>query len=198
MPVSPGATVITRRNLPHWRRDGAVYWVTFRLADSLPQTKLAQLYAEKEAWFRLHPKPWTSAQLHDWDRRVRQQIEAWLDAGYGSQVLALPDVRATLINCLLRFEGERHALHAAVIMPNHVHALMQPLHGESLAPLLKGIKGASARTINRQLARQGALWMDESYDHIVRGETEFTHFTRYIRENPLKAKLGNDQYWLYP
>ena len=31
------------RNLPHWRQDGATYFVTYRLADSLPQCKVDEL-----------------------------------------------------------------------------------------------------------------------------------------------------------
>jgi putative transposase len=38
------------RHLPHWRQDGATYFVTFRLADSLPQTKLDELRRIKEDW----------------------------------------------------------------------------------------------------------------------------------------------------
>lgn len=65
MPVSLSLTHVTRRNLPHWRREGAVYWVTFRLADSLPQNKLAQLRIEKKAWLQENPEPWTIEQQHD-------------------------------------------------------------------------------------------------------------------------------------
>ena len=39
-----------QRHLPHWRQDGATYFVTFRLADSLPQSKLDELKALKAEW----------------------------------------------------------------------------------------------------------------------------------------------------
>ena len=45
---------VYQRHLPHWRQDGATYFVTFRLADSLPQSKLDELAALKEAWGRRH------------------------------------------------------------------------------------------------------------------------------------------------
>jgi hypothetical protein len=47
---------VYQRHLPHWRQDGATYFVTFRLADSLPQSKLDELAALKEAWQRRHPR----------------------------------------------------------------------------------------------------------------------------------------------
>lgn len=55
MSVSP--LFITRRNLPHWNRDGAIYWVTFRLADSLPQEKLRAWSEERSLWIKAHPEP---------------------------------------------------------------------------------------------------------------------------------------------
>jgi REP element-mobilizing transposase RayT len=124
--MSVSLTQVSRRNLPHWRRDGAIYWVTFRLADSLPQAKLAELRNERTAWLQENPEPWTPAQFHDQENRFGQRVQRWLDAGYGSCALARPDIRETVRRCLTRFDGDRLHLHAAVIMPNHVHALIEP------------------------------------------------------------------------
>jgi hypothetical protein len=44
-------------NLPHWRQNGTIYFVTFRLADSLPQKKLDILTRERAEWHRTHPEP---------------------------------------------------------------------------------------------------------------------------------------------
>jgi len=82
-------------------------------------------------------------------------------------------------------------------MPNHVHALVEPLGESELSDLLKGIKGASARLVNQALGRSGVFWMDESYDRIVRNSKEYAYFLRYIRENPVKAQLAEAEYWLY-
>ncbi len=45
------------RHLPHWRQDGATYFVTFRLNDSLPQAKLDELDQIRREWERQHPPP---------------------------------------------------------------------------------------------------------------------------------------------
>jgi putative transposase len=45
---------VYQRHLPHWRQDGATYFVTYRLADSLPQSKLEELTALKADWERRH------------------------------------------------------------------------------------------------------------------------------------------------
>ena len=125
--MSVSHTHVTRRNLPHWRRDGSIYWVTFRLADSLPQTKLIQLRAERDAWLAQNPEPWSLDQQHDHEALFGERVQQWLDAGYGSCVLARSDIRGEVRECLTRFEGDRLHLHAAVIMPNHVHALIEPV-----------------------------------------------------------------------
>ena len=44
-------------NLPHWRQDGTTYFVTFRLADSLPQEKLKQWIRNRDQWLEENPRP---------------------------------------------------------------------------------------------------------------------------------------------
>ena len=202
-----GQIEIRQRNLPHWTCAGAVYWITFRLADALPVARVKPLRAEREDWIARHAKPWSPELWRDYHARFTRRVHQWLDAGYGACHLEKPQVREVVRACLMKFDGERLYVHAAVIMPNHVHALLEPRRdagipacdssGEALSKLLKGIKGASAREINRLLDRQGRLWMDESYDHIVRSPAEYRHFLRYIRENPTKAGLAEGRYWLY-
>jgi hypothetical protein len=188
---------VTRRNLPHWTKRNAVYWITFRLADSLSRARLDAWKAERELWGQAHPLPWTELEWREYDRQFGQRLENWLDGGYGSCVLARPEAQTILQGCLLRFDGERLFLRAGVIMPNHVHLLLELLQGCLLSILLKGIKGASAREINRVLGRAGRLWQDESYDHIVRSEGQYRHLLRYIAHNPVRAGLRPGQYWLY-
>ena len=118
---------ISRRHLPHWHLNGAIYWVCFRLADAIPQDKLRAWKEELALWRQANPEPWDDRQWQEYDRRFGERYHAWLDAGMGSRALARPDVRQVVADCLLRFDGERLQIHAAVIMPTHVHALMEPL-----------------------------------------------------------------------
>jgi hypothetical protein len=52
--VDPNDFHIYRRNLPHWRLKDAVYFVTFRLADSIPQAVLEAWRGERNAWLAAH------------------------------------------------------------------------------------------------------------------------------------------------
>ncbi|HXK69760.1 MAG TPA: TaqI-like C-terminal specificity domain-containing protein [Caldisericia bacterium] len=189
---------ITNRNLPHWTKSGAIYWITFRLADSLPHQKLEMWRAERDSWLKKHPKPWSEDDTEEYNEKFNERLEKWLDSGYGSCILTNPAIRKEVIESILKFDGQRLKVHSAVIMPNHVHLLLEPFTGYSLSEILKGIKGASAQKVNKFLeTKANKIWMEESYDHIVRSEKEYFYFIRYIVNNPIRANLPSDKYWLY-
>jgi len=126
-PLDPEAGVAkSRRNLPHWEQAGCTYFLTWRLADSLPATKLAEWTESRNRWLALNPRPWSSATSAEYNREFVVRIEGWLDAGHGSCVLCRPDVRRILVGALQFFHGKRYDIDACVIMPNHVHVLVTP------------------------------------------------------------------------
>jgi hypothetical protein len=77
-----------RRNLPHRRQVGVIYFVTFHLADSLPTKKLVALEKERKLWLALNPRPHNPRQIEECHRNFSKRIHEWLDAGHGSCVLA--------------------------------------------------------------------------------------------------------------
>ena len=186
----------SHRGLPHWHREdaSAIYWVTFRLADSLPKEKTDAFNREKEKFLAQHPLPWDEETLQIYEQEFNARIEAWLDAGYGTCILKDPKIRKELIDTLEYFDGERHDIISAVIMPNHVHLLLRPRIG-TLPEILKGIKGVSARRINKLTRQTGErLWMEESYDRMVRSKEELYALQDYVRSNPVRLPKGS--YWL--
>ena len=74
-------------------------------------------------------------------------------------------------------------------MPNHVHVVFHTLNETPMHQVLNGWKGASSRKINQLLGISGKLWQRESYDRFVRDEDHYYACRRYIRGNPVKAKL---------
>ena len=112
-----------------------------------------------------------------------------------------PGLRAEVASSLQHDDGKAFELGDWVIMPNHVHVLLKPLIEVPISKLLGPVKGASARRINERLGCGGALWMDESFDHIVRGMDSLRKFQKHIAENPAKAGLkpesfSYEQRWL--
>ncbi len=186
----------TRRRLPHWIQEGASYFITYRLADSVPQTLLSQWRDELDAWLRFHPAPWDSATESEHDERFTQRMEAWLDAGMGACPLRRGDVRGCVESALLHFDGQRYDVDSYALMPNHVHAILTPAPGYHLSGILKGVKGVSARECNALLGSCGSFWMDESHDHIVRDWDELSAYRAYIDANPRKAGLHEGEFSL--
>jgi putative transposase len=194
---------IRSRNLPHWDIPGATYFVTFRLGDALPAAVLRELQFAVAGWLRTHRLE-DRSQLHGLATAQRQEFrrlfsireERWLDEGHGSCILRSPATRAPVVETLHAFDATRYALDAYVIMPNHVHVLFQCLDGWDRSDTVASWKKYSARKINLERGERGAIWQQESFDHIVRDREEFEKTRRYIMNNPVKARLRSGEYHL--
>src|SRR5437764_14969303 len=81
-------------------------------------------------------------------------------------------------------------------MPNHVHILVKPLGGNSISDILHSWKSFTANAVNRELNRSGPLWMEESFDTIVRNAEHLNACRDYIAQNPKKARLSLHQFIL--
>jgi len=180
----------TRNRLPHWQQPGAVYFVTFRLADSIPIHLLRQWKTERAPWLRHHPEPWTTQVEQEYHRRFSGQIERWLDEGHGSCVLRDARCAQIVAGALGFFEGTRSTQLAWAVMPNHVHTLFVLHEPWVIAEILQSWKGFSARQINLLLGGTGTLWMRDYFDRLVRDRDHLINCVRYIRRNPIKARLG--------
>ena len=122
---------ITRNNLPHWQQPGATYFITFRMADSLPASMLQDLEDERLHWQQNHPPPLSPELEAEYHRLFSARVDQWLDEGHGSCVLRQPELRSTVVESLNHFDQQRYELLSYVIMPNHVHGLLM-LHPDWL------------------------------------------------------------------
>ncbi len=174
---------VTARRLPHWYQDGKIYFVTFRLGDSLPQTVLENLKVEREQWIRANGEPDTQEKKNAYQRLFNGRVNQYLDAGYGACVLS--DSRAAQImeSAILYFHGERCLVHTYVVMSNHVHLIAQPFEGIELKRILHSIKSFTANRINQVLNQSGRLWSRETYDRLIRDAGHYESVRRYIQKN---------------
>ncbi|HTW57214.1 MAG TPA: transposase [Terriglobales bacterium] len=185
-------TIRDRGHLPHWEKDAATYFITFRLADSLPKSVLDRIESERQAIVG------TANQMHralSPDERKKLQrlsspiIEQYLDSGAGACPLQNPLVAEEVALTLCHFHGKRYRLIARCVMPNHVHVVVKLFPGQALAAVVHSWKSFTAKQANRILGRQGAFWQREYYDHLIRGEAELERAIGYVAENPEKASL---------
>ena len=195
-----------RRNLPHWQPLGASFFLTYRLAGTLPRQTLSVLEEERE---RLDSLPRECAYSpKEWQMRIERQLFArWdecLDRDTRIQWLADPRVAAVVRDNLYHHAGSKYSLLAYVIMPNHVHILIKPepawerrFEDESramyergpLSATLHSLRSYTAKEANRILGRTGVFWQGEAYDHWVRNNAEFERIVYYIESNPVNAGL---------
>jgi REP element-mobilizing transposase RayT len=180
------------RYLPHWTQSGATYAVTFRLGDSVAadvaegwrrERDEIQRRAAQQGRSLTHQERLELHALHS------ARVDSYLDAGHGCCVLK--DARAAKVvqKALRHFDGERYDLIAWAIMPNHVHVVVRPLRDCQLKDIVHSWKSFTAKEVNRILNRQGPLWMEEYYDHLIRDERDFHSQVQYVRDNPAKAGL---------
>jgi|GEM_PF-123008 len=179
---------IYRGNLPHWQQKNVWYFITFRLADSIPEHAKEKIKAEREIWLKKHKDKDLSLlskeEKIEYYRLFTKRIEELLDSGYGECILKESKISKIVADALLHFNNERYILDEWVIMPNHVHVLVKPLGNYSITDILHSWKSYTANEINKLLGRKGQVWMHESYDHIVRNEKAFEAIRQYIRNNP--------------
>jgi REP element-mobilizing transposase RayT len=187
----------TENRLPHWQQEGAVYFLTFRLADAVPMRLRSQWENDRDGWMRVHPEPWNAEVEREYHERFSGAIERWLDGGYGACLLRRPDSAQIVAETLRHFEGERAVVISFAVMPNHVHALFVLNPEWSLEKLVRSWKGFTARQINKLLTRSGNFWQRDYFDRLVRDEKHFANCVRYIRRNPEKARLGKSDFILW-
>jgi len=198
--------IIYRRNLPHNHPVEVIYFITFRLAGSLPRQFIEDLRQEYEQEKRVLMQCLQGQSLNEECYKLQKKTFARYDAMLnkapnGPRWLADP----RLANIVAR---EIHALHpthytllAYCIMSTHVHLLiaMQDIpeppcpasdqHCTALSHALRLLKGRTARFCNEILGRSGPFWAQESYDHVVRDQKELERIIAYIINNPVKVGL---------
>jgi REP element-mobilizing transposase RayT len=198
-PHDDKVSIRNRGHLPHWEASGATYFVTFRLADSLPQ------HALKRILFAREDIPSTAAQMgreiSDSERKRlwklhTRRIEKYLDAGAGACSLENGAVAKVVADSLRQFHGVRYQLFAWCVMPNHVHVIFRMLSGNTLPAILHSWKSFSAKQANEILHRSGEFWQREYYDRLIRDISEFHRAVQYVVDNPNKAGL-KDWRWVW-
>lgn len=164
-----------RRRLPHLQKADATLFVTFRTNYGILPNAARDIV-----------------------------LAHWLREG-GVQCGTEPCGAGALARESLKLLTPRIRLHALVVMPDHVHALLTPLRDQDgwpfpLVRILQCGKSVSAHRINRLLHQGGPVWQEESFDHVLRSDESLKEKCEYIRQNPVRAGLVDrpeDYRWLW-
>jgi REP element-mobilizing transposase RayT len=175
-----------RGYLPHCDKPGLIQFVTFRLWDSMPTARRG----EWEHLLSINTRsdaPRSGAQ----SIALREQwikLEEYLDRGFGDCFLRNPQIATFVETAMVHDHGKRFTMLAWVIMPNHVHALIE-IGEVPLSRILQNWKSLTAVEANKFLGRTGRFWQPEYWDRFMRNEEQKQKAVRYIENNPVKAKL---------
>ena len=174
----------SRGYLPHVDNLSRQQFITFRLADSLPKAVLDRLATE-------FPNEEQKSERHG-------RIEEFLDSGHGSCLLRDPRCAEIVEGALLHFADARYRLIAWVVMPNHVHVLIEPQAESRLADIVHAWKSFTAKQINILVGRTGSLWQREYWDRYIRDMEHLQSTIAYIHSNPVAAGLvGRTEDWRF-
>ena len=200
-PFDPHKPVqVYHRNLPHWRQKGVTYFVTFRLADSIPLSVLLAWQDERRRWMSAHHvtnDTYASIPLKErrkFERRMGSLLHIELDRAYGCCLLKKKVNARLLSSSLTHFHGVRCWTGDFVVMPNHVHLLLCPFDGFPLEKLMQSVKLYCSRRLDDRDQMGGRVFQPDSYDRIVRNREELAAYRKYIEGNGHKAGLSADQY----
>jgi len=168
--------------LPHFDSPGTQQFISYHLADSMPVERRSE-------W---------EALLHLEDDLERQRkVQAYLDRGMGECHLRNPAIADMVQSNLWHHDGVKYRLLAWVVMPNHVHALVE-IWQVPLGKILQSWKSYTSKEANQILGREGTFWAEDYFDRYIRDEDHFRRTVRYIENNPVNARLvKGPEEWLW-
>jgi REP element-mobilizing transposase RayT len=177
--------------LPHWEQDRAIYHVVGHVIDSLPAVAAQRLREERDGLLR---RLANGEELCAVDakrlRALRYEATAeLLDAGHGCCPFRDPKNAKIVFDALWHFAGDRYLLHACCVMPNHFHAVVEPIDGLRLNKILHSWKSVTAHRILPLSSFKSHLWQKEGFDHIIRSEASYCKALAYVAGNPAAAGL---------
>lgn len=190
-----------KRNLPHWQEPGAEYFVTFRLAGSLPKNAIRQLKESKDKFYKnFSNRADYPSKSRKFKASIFKKYESLLDGqGTGPVWLSNKNIADIVKEALHYRDNKEYDLYAFCIMSNHVHLVFRELYSNlddqknedafPVTKILQGLKSYTGLMANRELNRSGAFWHEESYDRLIRNANELNNTIQYTLNNPVKINL---------
>lgn len=199
-----------KRNLPHWQEPGAEYFVTFRLAGSLPKNVIQQLKKSRDTFKKnfSHKTDYRS-KTRQFEASLFKKYESLLDGQSTGPVWLSNKNIADIVKEALHYrDNKEYDLYAFCIMSNHVHLVFRELYSNQedqkieeafpVTKILQGLKSYTGLMANIELNRTGSFWHEESYDRLIRNTNELNNTIQYTLNNPVKIDLvKNWRDWPY-
>jgi putative transposase len=183
-----------RRNLPHYHPPNSIYFVTYRLAGSLPAHLLKELKEQENLLqkqiLKIQNENEKTKRFNEARKKYFAKFDELLDKIVGGpKWLADTSIAQVIADAIVFRDKKEYDLITYCVMPNHVHMVISlEEYNNSLSKILKSLKSFTARKANRILKRSGEFWTHESYDHVVKNGEELKRIVFYVMHNPVKAR----------
>ena len=174
-----------RGRLPHWEVADGLYFVTIHLAGAIPPEACDKIQATARRLEESDRNTYREIQ-----RRIFQEMEAWLDRAETVSHLQNPDIaRMVMESIAFREEQKNWRLFEYVIMPSHIHMYLQMTRGRLKSEMEKFKRRTGHEAAKLMELNAGRFWQREWFDHWSRSAEEGEKIRTYIQQNPVKARL---------
>lgn len=139
-----------RRNLPHLYYNEGKYFITYRLANSIPKEKLSEINSRVR-----------DPNFNDF-KRLFIKYDSLLDSGnFGINYLKEKKIVEICKETIHYPDEKDYKLICYCIMPNHVHLVFDLLKtNKDVGKIMQAVKGISAKQVNKILHKSGKFWQD--------------------------------------
>ena len=176
--------------LPHWEVEDGRYFITIHLTGAIPiagRKRLRSIADQLRKLQRRNDPEWLRLQ-----RLIFAEMELWLDSAPSNSHLRRPEIAEMIVEAIEeRCRRGDWKMLEYVVMPTHLHLFCEVgRHGlKETVEAFKSWTGRRAASIV-QIAGE-RFWQREWFDHWSRSDEEDEKIARYIRDNPVKAGLVN-------
>lgn len=108
----------------------------------------------------------------------------------GQSIFSLPENADLLLSAIYhcREQGKYYLL-GFVIMPDHLHLVIQPRDQETISSVMQSLKGYTSWVINKKQGPKRKLWQDGFYDYCLETEEKVLRRIEYMHNNPIRQGL---------
>ena len=194
--MKPKTIRFWRGRLPHWEVEDGRYFLTVRLKGAIPIEGQERIRAKAEQLGQVEKN--NEEAILRIQRQIFKEMEEWLHRSQNVIYLQTAAVAEMVVEAIEhRQEQGVWNIFEYVVMPNHLHLFFETADGR-IKETMEGFKRWTATRANKLLRREGRFWQIEWFDHWSRSHEEDERIVKYIRDNPSKAGLVNDdEEWAY-
>jgi putative transposase len=110
------------------------------------------------------------------------------------QIFRDPDAASFFLNTLRYYKPLLgFKIYSYVVMPDHIHLLIEPNDRYDLSEVMKAIKGSFGRKYLMMRGEKGRVWQRQFFGYTVEDELQLKRNIRYIFENPVRRGIVKNE-----